>query len=574
MYQSIHFSLSLREMASLVVAACLALHLGARAPCTKQPRAHTTTARYHLDDDQQQRQPPPYLRAAADDDPHVDVDAVNVLLAERAAARAAANFDAADAIRETLRADHSVVVSDRDLTWFVATGGYSRSATDRAYDGADDGLDMDEVGRLLAARDAARADRAFERADELRDELRSRFHIIVSDRDRTWFVDQRAARGEEGGGGGSRRRAGGYTRDTRDESVVDVDAVEELLSQRNDARRQRDFDLADELREQLLGEYNVLVRDDEKIWSVKGRSERSSRAGAGYGGGGGGGSTDGLSPDAIAEIGTLLEERDACRRQRDFAAADEIRDDLMKRFSVRIDDRDRSWAVAYSDDGRRRGPPGATPPQRERPVAEGGHDYSRAPDDVGALDGAQLAQVDSLLAERLAAKFARDFERADALLARIEDMGVRVHEQQKLWRADGGDFYPAKYTLVGDAGATDVFEVERLLNERLDAKRARDYNRADLAHQRLTAMSVQLDDRRRTWSVVHAAGYRREGPKNPAVDDAVVEDLLVQRLAAKRARDYDTADELQFEIKKMGVWLDNRSRVWRWKGNRDAEAGP
>ena len=182
--------------------------------------------------------------------------------------------------------------------------------------------------------------------------------------------------------------------------------------------------------------------------------------------------------------------------------------------------------------------------------------------------------MDSLLAERLAAKFARDFERADALLARIEDMGVRVHEQQKLWRADGGDFYPAKYTLVGDAGATDVSEVERLLNERLDAKRARDYNRADLAHQRLTAMSVQLDDRRRTWSVVHAAGYRREGPENPAVDDAVVEDLLVQRLAAKRARDYDTADELQFEIKKMGVWLDNRSRVWRWKGTRDVEAGP
>ena len=115
-------------------------------------------------------------------------------------------------------------------------------------------------------------------------------------------------RGSYGGGGGGRGSYGGgrssqghdYTRDTgRDSSNIDESTINSMLEERIQAKRSRDFDTADAIRDQLMQEYSVGVDDRERTWRT---GCSPSGSGMKYGGGGrqGGG------------------QRGGGRRQRDF----------------------------------------------------------------------------------------------------------------------------------------------------------------------------------------------------------------------------------------------------------------
>ena len=52
----------------------------------------------------------------------------------------------------------------------------------------------------------------------------------------------------------------------------------------------------------------------------------------------------------------------------------------------------------------------------------------------------------------------------------------------------------------------------------------------------------------------------------PAVSSvAEIDQLISERLAAKKERDFDTADRLQEQLRYLGVEMDDRERVWRYK---------
>ena len=46
---------------------------------------------------------------------------------------------------------------------------------------------------------------------------------------------------------------------------------------------------------------------------------------------------------------------------------------------------------------------------------------------------------------------------------------------------------------------------------------------------------------------------------------AEIDQLISERLAAKKERDFDTADRLQEQLRYLGVEMDDRERVWRYK---------
>ena len=63
------------------------------------------------------------------------------------------------------------------------------------------------------------------------------------------------------------------------------------------------------------------------------------------------------------------------------------------------------------------------------------HDYARADDDGGSfVDGAQLAEIDQLISERLAAKKERDFDTADRLQEQLRYLGVEMDDRERVWR--------------------------------------------------------------------------------------------------------------------------------------------
>jgi cysteinyl-tRNA synthetase len=118
-----------------------------------------------------------------------------------------------------------------------------------------------EVEGLLAQRSAARAKMNFAEADKCRDALKVQFGVYLDDKRKEWTADPRAAvNGERAPGRRDDDRplvVGGadYKRaadDTVAMSAERVAAVVALLDQRCDARARRDFNRADEIKEQLL----------------------------------------------------------------------------------------------------------------------------------------------------------------------------------------------------------------------------------------------------------------------------------------------------------------------------------
>lgn len=250
-----------------------------------------------------------------------------------------------------------------------------------------------------------------------------------------------------GGGGGGYKRGGGrggdrggnrswdYSRDTsRDNSNVDVATIEDLVRQRSQAKRNRDYTTADAIRDELMDDYHVGIDDREKTWRTGVSRSGSGRGNFGRGGGGGGGrrprqdfgpnghdytltegsgpNSSGMSDQAIHE---MIAERLMAKLSRDFGTADAIQVDLVAR-GVFVHDgikEFRTDGVAYGDfserRGNSRGNPGPTRGSRSDSVSYRKSSFS------GDADGVSDEIIDKLIAERSNCKMARDFEKADAI---------------------------------------------------------------------------------------------------------------------------------------------------------------
>ena len=149
---------------------------------------------------------------------------------------------------------------------------------------------------------------------------------------------------------------------------------------------------------------------------------------------------------------------------------------------------------------------------------ERGHDYSRTGGGAkGKAGQTSLKTVDDILANRLEAKLQAQFDRADAFLMELGALGVSVCDETKQWRADGVPFESAlvaaaEYQRVAGDGDDNLSELDEaailsLLAGRLAAKRRRDFSTADdIAASLRRDHSVIVDDQRRAWRVVRFYG--------------------------------------------------------------------
>jgi cysteinyl-tRNA synthetase len=120
--------------------------------------------------------------------------------------------------------------------------------------------------------------------------------------------------------------------------------------------------------------------------------------------------------------------------------------------------------------------------------------------------------------------------------------------------------------------------VERLLLERVNAKRARQWDVCDLLRDQLRECGVACDDKTRTYRLLPPRktpeqlhferfgptghDYRRDDDGQTVVDEAVVNQLLAQRLRAKMAREYDAADQAKQQLSELGVRVLDQAKTW------------
>mmetsp|Transcript_35353 Transcript_35353/g.57653 ORF Transcript_35353/g.57653 Transcript_35353/m.57653 type:complete len:117 (-) Transcript_35353:1402-1752(-) len=99
-----------------------------------------------------------------------------------------------------------------------------------------------------------------------------------------------------------------------------------------DGSRERNFDVADEIRDALMSTYNVQVDDRSNEWRV----ERDDYTMVG---------DNTLSDEDVEYIDSKLKKRSSFKRERKYKDADAIRDDLRGRFLVNVNDRTKEWRV-------------------------------------------------------------------------------------------------------------------------------------------------------------------------------------------------------------------------------------
>mmetsp|Transcript_32556 Transcript_32556/g.73550 ORF Transcript_32556/g.73550 Transcript_32556/m.73550 type:complete len:495 (+) Transcript_32556:82-1566(+) len=324
------------------------------------------------------------------------------LLAKREAARNGRDYKSADSLRLELEAA-GISVSDSGKTWRVTNqpdgvtnrsdnvphtkgthqGSYSalerwpapepeRDKND-PWRGSDftrsrgDSSDLSraqlvEVAALLEERCEARNARDFAEADALRVRLREGFGVTILDRTMEWRADGRSfAAGQQGGGGGGR----GYARSSDD--TVDLDAAfgegasaeaAALVAKRGDAKRARDYALADELRARLREQFRVEVDDLRREWRADGVLPRPSSdpsfpmAGRSFGQSGHDYSRapddeslglQGSDGALVTLVDGMLARRLKLRLTGDFPAADRLRDQFAHEHNVRVDDANKLW---------------------------------------------------------------------------------------------------------------------------------------------------------------------------------------------------------------------------------------
>jgi len=139
------------------------------------------------------------------------------------------------------------------------------------------------------------------------------------------------------------------------------------------------------------------------------------------------------------------------------------------------------------------------------------HEFSRVPGNTGRTD---LDKCDKILAQRIEAKRANDYEVADKLRDQLRrDLGVEVMDRERLWWSVNGErgqmpqFKASShdYRREDNLDGVDIESINAILAQRLQARITRDFATADQLRDRLRRMGVEVDDKARSFTCLPSA---------------------------------------------------------------------
>lgn len=169
------------------------------------------------------------------------------------------------------------------------------------------------------------------------EEHNAQFDIMIQDKLKQWSVG-----GDFGPDGPKPKNRGVYARrggGTLTEE--EVDTINNLIMERHHAKRDRDYDTADDIRDHLRNTYNIQLDDKSSEWHVD-SAEFVQVSDPG---------TAEVSQYDIDIIAAKIAERHVYKVNRDYESADAIRDELNEKFGVQLDDRTKEWrCVLFAGD--------------------------------------------------------------------------------------------------------------------------------------------------------------------------------------------------------------------------------
>ena len=287
---------------------------------------------------------------------------------------------------------------------------YEKSIHSADVEGGDD----DTVNKLVGERFKYKIMRDYNKADSIREGLRTQFNVLIDDKLREWSVD-----GDFGEEHNAQRQMAtefanrDYAKSTFSLPVEEVDqeTIQALVNERTVVKKARNFQEADDIREDLAERFDVSINDKIKEWSV----------GGSFGGRAGGeyvlsSSSAPVDENDMKIIQDALKQRGQAKKKRDYETADAIREELKEDFNVFIDDREKEWRVNRSDFN-----------NRNDEYDQGG-DTS---DDVDVDFEAEMDKFESVLSEEISNAVEEDEEEAAEEEAAEEEEDEEVEEPEE-----------------------------------------------------------------------------------------------------------------------------------------------
>ena len=454
-----------------------------------------------------------YTRDPTDAATDVDVEEINSLLAQRLDAKKTRRFRLADSIRDHLRTLFGVEIDDAKLRWTASPdanfGGGQRGRPNRqrqnnrfgpnGHDYQRTGgpmhpscqLSEKEIHPLLAERLQCKLDRNYQKADNIQHMMWDA-GVRIHDGRKQWRYDG-GSFADEDGDGSSRNRQG--RRDQRSKGAACIKSpysepisqedeayVTELIEKRMKAKRIKNYESADGIKEELLTMLNVHIDDRLKAWSVGGNFGDNRRYfdGEEYFFVG---DVDRVDPKTLHIVQQAIAKRSEYKRRRKYDEADNIRDRLRETFGISVDDKRKSYWFENEFEAN------AVPKAKgERPKSR----YTRA-------DGGDDDDDDDY----------KTIPWGDEIEDEYSEEGGTFVESSK----DGSQKAPMlvpvmdSYTYAGTLTTSDLkpedeaYITERL-NRRIEAWKERDYDTSNAIEAELSlGYRVVIDDELGQWTV-------------------------------------------------------------------------
>ena len=346
------------------------------------------------------------------------------------------------------------------------------------------------------------------------------------------------------------------------------DRIQELVDERAEAKRVRDYRTADLIRDELRMDYGVEIDDNRRVWSKGGLFDEppgpykmspyslplSSLLQEDEEG-----SSEEQHSTLLQTIEDLVEERSQAKGVRDYERADDIRDTLSGQYNVLVNDRLRQWSIGGQFE----------PPPEPYTMLED----SEVPETI------DVETINEKLMDRDMARRQKAFQIADDILSELsDDHGIAVDDKSREWwygiQPESRDAFTGSSTTVsqyykkrggGDVSEEDTLTITEMLQERLECKRNKEFGRADRIRDRLqNEFGCRVDDKNMEWHIVTSAYVQGSSPAD--MDEATatyIQEQVDKRAVAKLKRDYELADTIRDTLMdEYNVRIDDRVKEW------------
>ena len=464
-----------------------------------------------------------YTRDPADVATNVDIGEINALLAQRLDARKAKRYRLADSIRDHLRTSFGVEIDDAALLWSASPdanfgGGERSQISNRQNRGSRFGpnghdykrtggpmhasckLSENEIHSLLAERLQCKLDRNYKKADNIQHMMWDS-GVRIHDGRRQWRYDGGSFADDDGSATGGRQartrikqrsKGAGCSKSPYSEPISQEDEayVADLIEKRMEAKRIKNYETADGIKEELLNMMNVHIDDSLRSWSVGGSFGDNRRYfdGEEYFFVG---DNDMVDPKTMEIIKKAIAKRSEYKRRRDYDEADNIRDRLRETFGIRIDDKRKCFYFEKEFEVNN-----ASRAKKDKPKRQ--QTRSNDDDDDDDDDHKKIPWGDEMEDEY------------------GEEGGTFVEET-----TDGSQKIPmlvpvadsySKTSGPDSVSAEDEAYISQRLNRRVEAWNERDFDTSNAIEVELSlAFNVVIDDELGQWSVVGADAGAADG---------------------------------------------------------------